>query len=67
MEVLDKVKKFFRDGLEVFWPKPKKTSKTNGKASKTNEKRYPADVSTGGGGGRAAAKSKQNQRKTHKQ
>ena len=27
MEVLNKVKKFFRDGLEVFWPKPKKTTK----------------------------------------
>ena len=27
MEVLNKVKKFFRDGLEVFWPKPKKIAK----------------------------------------
>ena len=24
MEVLNKVKKFFRDGLEVFWPKQRK-------------------------------------------
>jgi hypothetical protein len=27
MDILNKVKKFFRDGLEVFWPKTKKTTK----------------------------------------
>ena len=46
MEVLDKVKKFFRDGLEVFWPKPKKTAKkktakkiTKRKKKKTSKKK----------------------------
>ena len=45
-EVLDKVKKFFRDGLEVFWPKPKKTAKkktakkiTKKKKKKTSKKK----------------------------
>ena len=45
MEVLNKVKKFLRDGLEVFWPKTKKTTKkktakkiTKKKKKKTSKK-----------------------------
>ena len=30
---MDQIIKFFRDGLEVFWPKPKKTVKKKKKAT----------------------------------
>ena len=39
MEVLDQVKKFFRDGLEVFWPKPKKTAKKKAVKKITKKKK----------------------------
>ena len=34
---MNEVLKFFRDGLEVFWPKPKKTVKRNAGTSKSSK------------------------------
>ena len=35
---MNEVLKFFRDGLEVFWQKPKKTVKNKKKATKKKKK-----------------------------
>ena len=35
---MNEVLKFFRDGLEVFWPKTKKTAKKKKKATKKKKK-----------------------------
>ena len=35
---MDQIIKFFRDGLEVFFPKPKKTVKKKKKATKKKKK-----------------------------
>ena len=35
---MDQIIKFFRDGLEVFWAKPKKTVKKKKKATKKKKK-----------------------------
>jgi hypothetical protein len=35
---MDAILKFFRDGVEVFWPKPKKTVKKKKKATKKKKK-----------------------------
>ena len=35
---MDQIIKFFRDGVEVFWPKPKKTVKKKKKATKKKKK-----------------------------
>jgi len=35
---MNEIIKFFRDGLEVFWPKPKKTVKKKVKMKKKKKK-----------------------------
>ena len=35
---MEEIIKFFRDGLEVFWSKPKKTVKKKKKATKKKKK-----------------------------
>ena len=35
---MDQIIKFFRDGVEVFWPKTKKTVKKKKKATKKKKK-----------------------------